>query len=66
VSLVDETKKAMGYNPNQYTCKHCKFRITKDGILDRTWVEICTFSNLCEFEVSLSATCNKFETRKFI
>ena len=61
MSLTDETKKAMGYVEKPGTCKRCKYHESRAGVLDRTWDELCSYSNLCKFEVKESATCAKFE-----
>lgn len=65
MSLIDETKKAMGYTPLTPRCKDCKFYTEIENLyVDRDWIETCTYSNLTHFRVdSLRGSCTKFELK---
>lgn len=62
MSLLEETKKAMGYTETSKPCEKCKYsEEVEDSILNRSWIHVCTYSNLCNFKVNPDGTCNKFE-----
>lgn len=64
MSLVEETKKAIGFVQVAGTCANCKHQIEGDHpMVERQFVRLCTLSSICEFEVKANSTCRKFERR---
>lgn len=62
MSLIDETKAELGYTVKVGTCENCAYcEEREDPHLDRSWHNYCIISNICQFEVEASATCNRYD-----
>lgn len=65
MSLLEETKKAMGYQEKPGVCENCKhFDEVENSHVDRMWNSTCKFSVLCHFAVNKRGTCSKFEAKR--
>ncbi|MGQ0708740.1 MAG: hypothetical protein ACT4NV_03220 [Rhodoferax sp.] len=64
MSLIEETKAAMGYIDKPVKCVDCTYFEEQDHpVLDREWIKVCSYSNLCKFQVTESGQCKKYEPR---
>ncbi len=64
LKLVEITKEAMGYKENAPSCLGCQFnKELEDLHIDRSWYNVCTYSNICNFRISASGHCNNFKQK---
>ena len=64
MGLIEETKAAMGYVDKPARCMDCThFEEQGHPVVDRMWIKVCGYSNLCKFQVSESGQCQKFEPK---
>jgi hypothetical protein len=62
--LTEATKKTMGFVDQAPTCEECVYiKEEDDKYVDRSWYQVCTFSNLCNFTTEKWSVCNRFKKK---